>query len=224
LKEPKTEQDIILYDEGPNHSDNYNSGRISAPERHRRRKARLPVNHTAIPQDLLLRLKKALKNQIAGCDFCSRSEAVCAVLMEHYIPGFLLIRGTTFQIPVNTDRFGNEQCVDFAVENILFEYHPVRFWKKEYKTYSKVFKTLKADTRAFFHSIMRQKLVENYTRRRRALLDQNKNHRRTELVVADSPADFYSKIIKRFGRNYPPQSTFEAIFEALRRKGKKAEE
>jgi hypothetical protein len=56
----------------------------------------------------------------------------------------------------------------------------------------------------------------NYFNRRRSLLDQHPLFRRTELIVATTPEEFYERIIKRFGKHYPKSSErFLSLFEEL---------
>lgn len=159
--------------------------------------------------------------------FCSRSEAICAELLRRFVPHFDLNPGVTFQVPIGRDGRGNTFAVDFLVDGVLFEYHPVRFFKnkkgcgdfrdrEEYKAYTKLYHSLKEDKRGFFHEVMRARLTENYFRRRRAMLDAHPLFRRTELIVATCAEEFYHLIIKRFGKNYPKTAErFVALFDQL---------
>jgi hypothetical protein len=161
--------------------------------------------------------------------FCSRSEAICASLLQQFVPHFDVQQGVTFQVPIGADRNGNTIAVDFLVDGVLFEYHPVRFFqsrkrfgdfssREEYRSYAKVFHALNADKRAFFHEAMRSRLTLNYYNRRRAILDQHPLFRRTELIVATSPEEFYERVIKRFGKGYPKTvERFLKMFEELMR-------
>jgi hypothetical protein len=160
--------------------------------------------------------------------FCSRSEAICAELLQRFVPHFQLKEGATFQVGIGKDERGNTRTVDFLVDGVLFEYHPVRFFKNkrrcgdfqntdEYRAYTRTFYSLSNDNRDFFHSVMKARLAENYFRKRRALLDQHPIFRRMELIVATSPEEFYSLVIRRFGKNYPKTvERFMALFNELR--------
>jgi hypothetical protein len=162
-------------------------------------------------------------------NFCSRSEAICAELLQRFVPYFELEEGVTFQVPIAKDARGNTLCVDFLVDGVLFEYHPVRFFKNkkgcgdfrdrdEYKSYTKLFHALTQDKRDFFHDVMRARLTENYFKRRRAVLDRHPLYRRTELIVATSAEEFYNLVVRRFGKGYPKTvERFVALFEQLRR-------
>lgn len=161
-------------------------------------------------------------------EFCSRSEAICAELLRRFIPHFRLQPGVTFQVAIGRDAHGNTLAVDFLVDGVLFEYHPVRFFKnkrrcgdfnskREYRAYTDICHSLGAEQREFFQHAMRARLADNYYHKRRALLDQHPVYRRMELVVATSPEEFYILILRRFGRNVPPTvERFLDVFEELR--------
>ena len=160
--------------------------------------------------------------------FCSRSEAICAEMLLRYVPHFELRDGVTFQVAIGKDSQGNTLAVDFLVDGVLFEYHPVRLFKnrrrcgdfnskREYRAYSDMCHSLKGEQREFFQSMMRARLARNYYAKRRAVLDQHPMYRRMELVVATSPEEFYFLVLKRFGRNIPRSvERFLAIFDELR--------
>ena len=160
--------------------------------------------------------------------FCSRSEAICAELLLRYVPHFDLREGVTFQVAIGTDSQGNTLAVDFLVDGVLFEYHPVRLFKSrrrcgdfnskhEYRTYADICHSLDGDQREFFQATMKSRLTRNYYAKRRAILDQHPMYRRMELVVATCPEEFYELILKRFGKNIPRSvERFMAIFEELR--------
>lgn len=163
-----------------------------------------------------------------GVAFCSRSEAICAELLQRYVPHFELKQGVTFQVAIGQDSQGNTLAVDFLVDGVLFEYHPVRFFKNrrrcgdfnnkhEYRAYTDICHSLRSDQREFFQTAMRARLTRHYYAKRRAILDQHPMYRRMELVVATSPEEFYFLVLKRFGKNAPRTlERFLAIFEELR--------
>jgi hypothetical protein len=160
--------------------------------------------------------------------FCSRSETICAEMLLRYVPHFELREGVTFQVAIGRDSQGNTLAVDFLVDGVLFEYHPVRLFKnrrrcgdfnskREYRAYANISHSLKGDQRDFFQLAMRSRLAQNYYAKRRALLDQHPMYRRMELVVASTPEEFYFLVLKRFGRNAPRSvERFLAIFDELR--------
>jgi len=178
--------------------------------------------------DLCRTIDLDLRKSQESVRFCSRSEAICAELLRRFVPHFQLEQGVTFQVGIGKDDRGNTRTVDFLVDGVLFEYHPVRFFKnkrrcgdfrnsEEYRLYTRTFYSLSNDSREFFHSVMKARLSENYFRKRRSLLDQHPIFRRMELVVATSPEEFYFLIIRRFGRGYPKTlEKFLTLFEDLR--------
>lgn len=164
----------------------------------------------------------------ADVEFCSRSEAICAELLRRFVPHFSLQQGVTFQVAIGNDAHGNTLAVDFLVDGVLFEYHPVRFFKnkrrcgdfnskREYRAYTDICHSLGAEQREFFQTAMRARLTDNYYHKRRALLDQHPMYRRMELVVATTPEEFYYLVLRRFGKNVPRTvERFMAIFDELR--------
>jgi hypothetical protein len=149
-------------------------------------------------------------------------------MLLRYVPHFELREGITFQVAVGRDSQGNTLAVDFLVDGVLFEYHPVRLFKnrrrcgdfnskREYRAYSDVCHSLKGEQREFFQSMMRARLARNYFAKRRAVLDEHPMYRRMELIVATCPEEFYFLVLKRFGKNIPRSvERFMAIFEELR--------
>ncbi|MEY4702006.1 MAG: hypothetical protein RL326_2193 [Pseudomonadota bacterium] len=205
----------------------------SGPDQRRRRK-RQPSGKRDLSDAYEMRDINAAEDSIdyispaTGVKFCSRSEAICAELLRRYVPHFELREGLTFQVPIGRDQRGNVLAVDFLVDGVLFEYHPVRLFKnrrrfgdflskQEYRAYVDVCHSLTRDQREFFQDSVKARLTKNYFTKRRALLDQHPTYRRMELVVASSPEEFYALILKRFGKNVPRSvERFMAIFDELR--------
>lgn len=227
MKEDSTanSRDVLLESPGSNLDECVDE---AEPRPHRRRRQRR--RHDS-PRPRTDSAEITIDISIANCEdpvkFCSRSEAICAALLQQFVPHFDVQQGVTFQVPIGADRNGNTIAVDFLVDGVLFEYHPVRFFqsrkrfgdfssREEYRSYAKVFHSLNADKRAFFHEAMRSRLTLNYYNRRRAILDQHPLFRRTELIVATSPEEFYERVIKRFGKGYPKtMERFLKMFEEL---------
>lgn len=200
------------------------------PRRHLRKKFRKTKSANRdrpVPQSACFEVTPPA--HAAPLEFCSRSEAICAELLQRFVPAFDLKQGLTFQVAIGTDGRGNTYCVDFLVDGVLLEYHPVRFYRnkkgfgdfrdhEEYRSYTRALHSLKGDSRRFFHEAMERQLKSNYFKKRRALLDQHPLFRRMELVVATSPEELYFFVIKRFGRNYPATAEgFKRLFDELNR-------
>jgi hypothetical protein len=200
------------------------------PRRHLRKKFRkLTSANRDKPLQREARFELTPPPRGAEPEFCSRSEAICAELLRRFVPAFELRKGLTFQVAIGSDGRGNTYSVDFLVDGVLLEYHPVRFYRnkkgfgdfrdsEEYRSYTRAIHALKGESRRFFHDAMEMRLKENYFKRRRALLDQHPLFRRMELVVATSPEDLYSLVIKRFGQNYPSSvDAFKRLFDEINR-------
>jgi hypothetical protein len=194
---------------------------------HQRKKKKSPQQSRENPDDDDQRhLTEVYEAEV---EFCSRSEAICAELLRRFVPHFTLKQGVTFQVAIGNDTHGNTLAVDFLVDGVLFEYHPVRLFKnkrrcgdfnskREYRAYTDICHSLGAEQREFFQSAMRARLTDNYYHKRRALLDQHPMYRRMELVVATTPEEFYYLVLRRFGKNIPRTvERFMAIFDELRR-------
>jgi hypothetical protein len=227
LKEDSTanSRDLLLNDPSSN-VDEYLDG-AKPHEDHRRRRKRHPAKDRTAATTTEIVIDISVANSVDSVKFCSRSEAICARLLKDFVPHFELQPGVTFQVPIGTDRNGNIIAVDFLVDGVLLEYHPVRFFqsrkrfgdfinREEYRSYAKVFHSLTSEKREFFHDAMKARLTQNYFNRRRGILDQHPLFRRTELIVATSPAEFYERVINRFGRNHPKTlERFLKIFNEL---------
>lgn len=218
-------RDVLLESPGSNLDEFVDD---DAPRPHRRRRHKRHHNHSRNhPNTTEITIDISVANCEDPVKFCSRSEAICAAVLQQFVPHFDVQQGVTFQVPIGADRNGNTIAVDFLVDGVLFEYHPVRFFqsrkrfgdfssREEYRSYAKVFHDLKAEKREFFHEAMRSRLTLNYYNRRRAILDQHPLFRRTELIVATSPEEFYERVIKRFGKGYPKTlERFLKMFEGL---------
>ncbi|RMG43256.1 MAG: hypothetical protein D6719_04130 [Candidatus Dadabacteria bacterium] len=148
--------------------------------------------------------------------------------MERYIPGFRVKEGETFQVPAARAKNGQIQTIDFMVNGVLLEYHPVRLKPRGYKKggfqnirelreYRKKLKSLPpGEARKKFTRETKEYLKEKYYQHRRALADKNPALRDKELLVVSSPEELYDQIITRFGSGpLPSREMFKAMFRAL---------
>jgi len=227
LKEDSTANSRELLLESPGSNLDEYDDREPREYRRRRHKRHHDNQNKARSEQAELCIDITVANTPDPVRFCSRSEAICAKILQQFVPHFDVQQGVTFQVPIGVDRNGNSIAVDFLVDGVLFEYHPVRFFqsrkrfgdfssREEYRSYAKVFHSLNSEKREFFHEAMRSRLTLNYFNRRRAILDQHPLFRRTELIVATSPEEFYERVIKRFGKGYPKSlERFLKIFDEL---------
>lgn len=126
--------------------------------------------------------------------FDSRSEYACAVLLEKYLPGWEAQTRSTFQIPIQNKR------IDFRVYDTFVEFHPLKIG---HKRRSPLFQEIEAHAKTLYYN------------KRRDLLDQN-GYTNYPLIVAYNEKEFYVKVIKEFGSQYPKESVFLNEFQKLR--------
>ena len=154
--------------------------------------------------------------------YCSLSEAVLGVLLERFIEGFKVQFRENFQVPI-----GNGRSVDFCINGVLVEYHPVRLRAEkrrhgdfgsrgEYFRFSRQLKKIgkrKKHARNEFLSKTKHHLTRKYFSKRRHFIDQTPALRGFELVVASTLEEFYQKVIRRFATgNPPPFELFSELF------------
>jgi hypothetical protein len=156
-----------------------------------------------------------------GIGYCSLSEAALAMLLEHFIPGFDIVLGKSFQVPI-----GEGRSVDFCINGVVVEYHQIRFFpsrgkcgdfksEEEFREYRRLQQRVRGNPskRALLDRIMHQRLSANYFERRRALLDRSAYFSSAELVVATSREEFFDLIIRRFALvELPSRAQFTAMF------------
>ncbi len=142
-----------------------------------------------------------------GVGYSSLSEAACGALLELYIPGFRVVEGETYQIPI-----GKGRSVDFLIDGVLFEYHPPRLIAERrgcgdfpnhraYEQFRRTFNRVRYDKRRreTLLAATVAELGEHYYHRRRAMLDEHPIYKDCELVVATGIQEFYQRVIQRFG-------------------------
>ena len=135
--------------------------------------------------------------------------------MQKYIPGFKVKPGENFQIPMSKRREA-----DFIVNGVVVEYHPVRTYydfrdRKKYREYLAEVKKLRGAEKEAFKKKTERNLANSYRQRRKRMIAETPEHVGKELIVAKSSAEFYDKVIKRFGQNYPSKGEFVRDFEAV---------
>lgn len=164
-----------------------------------------------------------------GHRFFSRSEAACAEMMRRYL-GFEIREKETVNVPIGVSEAGMVQSADMVHGSVVIEYHPPVMrpsnWRNADKSTRKTLNSLKAKirhrrTRPREREELREEahdiLDTLYTRDRREILNRNPDFKDAELIVVRDKADFYEKVIKRFGdpENIPDLDEFEAAFESI---------
>lgn len=159
-----------------------------------------------------------------GHGYCSLSEAACGTLLELYVPGFTVIDGETFQVPM-----GNGTSVDFMVKGVLLEYHPPRFAGDrrrfgDFPTRAAYVRFMRELSKVRHNPYKRGKLLRetaeilksSYAERRRKLVDSCPEHSGKELVIAHDMDELYEKIILRFNPHHAPiRAELHEVFAAM---------
>jgi hypothetical protein len=167
-----------------------------------------------------------------GHYFCSSYEAACAFMLQRYIPGFVLVEGATYQVPVAQSRRGDAQCIDFLIRgNIFVEFHALLFGQADGKTgdftndvqqkaYRKILSSslLNDREKVAFRALAESALRENYRRRRTELITENSRYRRSSLLLVTSAAELFEFVIAPHGSFTGTQELFEDQFEMMRAK------
>lgn len=149
--------------------------------------------------------------------FDSRSEAVCAIILERFVPNWSLCRGRTWQIPLPNDCFA-----DFRVGNTILEFHPIdlkhemrpgEFYKFKQKLHS-----IKPELAREYEDSVKEQKCKEYTTKRRELLDTSKDlfHCRLEVCCND---EAFARAVSRLTRKLVPAETilleWRACFSSL---------
>lgn len=169
--------------------------------------------------------------------YSSHSTRVCAILMEKYIPDFVVKLGKNCEVPAGM-RKEELQSADFLVAGVIFEYHVPVSWtgKKKHGDYidraeaGKKKELLRKigkedpELREYAMELVMAKLQANYINKRRAFFNRNPAFKDKELVVAGNPEEFYDRIISRFGHKFPgDKAQFVQEFKELLELGDRSE-
>jgi hypothetical protein len=162
------------------------------------------------------------KIEFRGLRYDSLEEAVCSVMMSKYIKGYIPIEGKTFQVQL-TGRF-----IDFVLDGVVVEYHPILpFWSRngigsfksrdEYENFNRVKSSIRSiEKKKLFIDETKAQLAEAYREERQAIVDASPTLRGYELVVAESPEDFYYAVVRRFGQSVPSKALFMREFNKIK--------
>ncbi len=188
-----------------------------------------PSNYQSLEQRIengkkaVERLRKN-KYYFNGNYYDSKSEAICAILMEKYILEFKIIEGKTYQISKDLPI-----VVDFLVNNNFIEYHPILIFKSNkhgmgdfknldnYLEYQKIRSSLTIEEKKSYQNEVRKILAQDYYEKRRKIIDKSQ-YKNLELILIQNPEELYDKIITKFGTNYPSKEEFIREFNEIKRK------
>ncbi len=156
--------------------------------------------------------------RLESLTFASKSEAVCGMMLEKYVPGFQLITGETFQIAVGSKRF------DFKIDGVFIEFHPVQLRndftsQQAYQGFQTALGRLPEWQRHDLSDILSEEFGGQYAKRRRDILNCFPETKNAELIICHDREDFVRRVLKRFGRpGLPSETKLLREFEALHRR------
>lgn len=175
-----------------------------------RRTEDVRLDQEALPRHL----RQYIRND-GSIKFDSRSEAACAAALEKYVPGWRLVVGDTYEVPIGID---SRRC-DFRIGDCFVEYHPIDL-RHEFissDSFREVVAVLRKHNRHQVERVigaLKKEFEAQYFRFRRAVIDERPEHRNHELLVCTSPTDFYNKVIKRFSLELPSRQEFYKTWNA----------
>lgn len=142
--------------------------------------------------------------------FGSRSEAACGLLAERYIPGFQIVPGKTFQIPI-----GKRQ-IDFRIKNSFVEYRPIII-EREFSSSDcarRLFEALgqlEEWAKKEIYSTIREELRSRYFKKRKEVIESA--YPGANLILCTGASEFYEMVILRYGVSVPGRERFMAEWE-----------
>jgi len=172
-------------------------------------------------------IPKGTEIEYDGTVYQSASEVACGILMQKYIPGFKVVKGETYDIPLYMNEAGGVISVDFLVCETLLEYHPPRLKGGDYKPgegrrYTNRIKAASTpEEREQVKLETKRKLTDNYREKRLEQIAASEEHEGRELIVVTTPEELYQKVILRFVQHPPPIDTFLKEFRSMRVKAAK---
>jgi hypothetical protein len=134
--------------------------------------------------------------------------------LEKYVPGWEVVEGKTYQVPI-----GHLKTADFRVGDAIVEYHPISLMHEMYKpAYTALAITLRQASKSVRRQIraaLRADKSQEYRKKRYWTMRQHPDPeiQNAKLIICDSPKQFYQKVIKKFGEgDIPKLKEFERMF------------
>jgi hypothetical protein len=156
-----------------------------------------------------------------GHDFSSFEEAACGLLLQKYIPNFVLEDTKTLQVPING------RSIDFKVGDYFVEYHPIQlYWtangrgsfasREDYLEFQKIREEVSKGNdgvRAAFSARVESELRTSYYDFRLGIINGSA-YAGCPLFVVDSAESLYH-FISQTGHQLPSIATFDREFRHL---------
>ncbi len=165
-----------------------------------------PSDYVDLAQEHLF--KTSFRKQDNPVTFESKSEAVCAILMERHI-GWQCKLGETYQVPLAFNK-----RADFLIrDKVLFEFHPIslhrEFMSNEAKhVFTKHMRKLPDWLAGEFKEAIQMELYCQYRAKRALIMKATPGLEDAELIVATDARYVHKKVISRFSDNPPSLSQF----------------
>ena len=148
-----------------------------------------------------------------GVKFDSKSEIICVKLMEAFVPKWELKVGETYSVHI-----GHGKYCDFRINDTLIEYHPIvlprELSKASYKMLSHAFRGMAKGSKEKIQRALKHHCREEYLRKRKfsVRVNHDTDIQECDLILCDSPSEFYDLVLKEFGKNLPSKDKVLQIF------------
>lgn len=131
--------------------------------------------------------------------FDSRSEAVCAIILEQYIPDWKVKRGSTWQIPLPYGKLA-----DFRVYNTVIEFHPIELYREfkdalAYSQFTSALLTISPDKSEEFEKSIKIEKYYEYKSKRKELVDSSEDLYFCDLEVCSNEEAFAETVSSLVG-------------------------
>lgn len=141
--------------------------------------------------------------------FDSRSEAVCAIILEQFVRGWETKRGETWQIALPFDKLA-----DFKVDNNIIEFHPINLRHefrdpRAYKRFRRNLDKTAPHLRAEFEESIKQEKANEYYYNRRMALNASPEFRRCELFHCENSLEFAKTVSLIVRAKFPVEQIYQ---------------
>jgi len=136
--------------------------------------------------------------------FDSRSEAVCAIILEKYIPDWQVKRGRTWQIALPEDKFA-----DFRVGDTIIEFHPIDLKHEmrpgEFYKFKRKLHSIDPKYARDYEDSIKEEKCKLYEQKRRDVLDKSIELQHCRLKVCCNDEAFANVVSKLIKNRVPAQ-------------------
>lgn len=146
--------------------------------------------------------------------FSSKAEYASGILLEKYVPNFILEWNKTFQVPI-----GYNKHADFCINGVFIEFHPINLHhefddKQALRNFITAINPLPNPQKRTIIDAIKDELAQKYYIKR-SLIVKNTFGSNQEVIVCTDRIQFYKLVIRRFGENIPNEIDFSIEFNEL---------